>query len=72
MSVALEAARRTAPDYAARVRRLFESGGTDYALTLGHATALRFFTGGGEGIGVLQADRGVELLTDAPRELQVV
>ncbi len=65
MSVALEAAHRTAPDYAARVRRLFESGGADYALTLGHATALRFFTGGGEGIGVLQADGGLTIIAAA-------
>jgi len=62
MSAVLAAERRTAPDFAARVRRLFKSGGADYALTLGHPTALRFFTGGGEGIGVLQADGGATIL----------
>ena len=65
MSTLLDAAPRTAPNYAARVQRLFHDGGADYALTLGHPTALRFFTGGGEGVGVLKADSSIAILAAA-------
>ena len=55
------------PDYRARVQELFRAaaGAADHALTLGHPTALRYFTGAGEGIGLLGPAGDITILTAA-------